>query len=696
MSFLSPWFLLGGLALGLPVVFHLIQRTTRDRTLFSTLRFLRPSPPRLTRRSRLNNLLLLLLRCIALLLLALGFARPFLPGLSHRMGSRTTQRLVILLDASASMRRGTLWEEALRSVKTLVGNAGEGDEVAVYTFDRELRPVISQSEWKSTAAAQRQTVALSRLNSLQPSWAATRLGACLQQAAEILSEQEREQENPSRRRLILVSDLQEGSHPDLLAGYEWPPGVELELAPVRAKSVNNAGLQWMDATAGASTAGPAGYQVRVNNAADARHDRFQVGWSSPGSQQIIGKAVDVLVPPGQSRSVTLPSPPTAGAEVVQLLGDDEPFDNRIYIATPQKKTTSILYLGTDRPSDARQPLFFLRSALLRDDPALLDLRARQPTAPLLPSDLSNLALMVVTDPLPGPSIGLLREQLERGVPLLFSPKAAEGGQTLAALAGAPDLVLEDVVPRDYALLGEMDFQHPLLAPFTDSKFQDFTRIHFWKFRRLNPSALPSARIVARFETGDPALLELSVKKGRIIVLTSGWSSADSQLALSTKFVPWIDGILDSRDSRSQEVHRWSVGDAVPIPPSSADRKIRLPDGTLIPLAAHTTQFEGNTLPGIYRLEGTESTSIWSVNLDPIESQTAPLPAEIWSRFGAPVGRASPAAPSRTSTTAAATETEGQQKLWRWFLLGTWAILIVESVIARWTRTHQAIPTPSPA
>jgi hypothetical protein len=96
------------------------------------------------------------------------------------------------------------------------------------------------------------------------------------------------------------------------------------------------------------------------------------------------------------------------------------------------------------------------------------------------------------------------------------------------------------------------------------------------------------------------------------------------------------------------------------------------------------------------LEGTESTSIWSVNLDPIESQTAPLPAEIWSRFGAPVGRASPATPSRTSTTAAATETEGQQKLWRWFLLGTWAILIVESVIARWTRTHQAIPTPSPA
>lgn len=694
MSFLTPWFLLGGLALGLPVVFHLIQRTTRERTLFSTLRFLRPSPPRLTKRNRLNNILLLLLRCLALILLALGFARPFLTGFSHRIGSQGTQRLLILLDASASMRRGVLWEEALQSVKTIVGNTSAGDEVAVYTFDRELQPVMTHSEWGTTTVGQRHTFALSRLNSLKPSWSATRLGLCLQQAAEILSEQERDREVPVRRRLILVSDQQEGSHADLLAGYEWPPGIELDLAPVRAKSGNNAGLQWIYSTADPSKSVTNGYQVRVNNATDAQRDRFQVGWSSLGSEQFIGQAVEVRVPPGQSRAVTLPPRPSSSAEAVQLLGDDEPFDNRIYLATAAKERTSVLYLGADRTNEARQPLFFLRSALTRDDPAQLDLRAHAPTDTLSPADLSDLSLIVVTDPLPDLTIALIQEQLERGVPLLFSPKTSEGGQTLAKLAGVQDLIFEDIIPKDYALLGEMDFQHPLLAPFSDPKFQDFTRIHFWKFRRLKPSTLPEARIVARFDTGDPALLELPFKKSRIIILTSGWSSVDSQLALSTKFVPWIDGLLDPENLHAEESHPWLVGDAVTLVPSSVDRQVRLPDGTMVSLAAHTNQFSRTSLPGIYRLEGTGASTTWSVNLDPVESQTAPLAADTWTRFGTPVGRATPASTTVTSTAAAATETEGQQKLWRWFLVGTWVILLLESIVARFTYSRQATLIPS--
>ena len=70
MSFLAPLFLLGGLAVGLPIVFHLIRRTTREQKVFSSLMFLLPTPPRLTKRSRLENWLLLLLRCLALGLLA--------------------------------------------------------------------------------------------------------------------------------------------------------------------------------------------------------------------------------------------------------------------------------------------------------------------------------------------------------------------------------------------------------------------------------------------------------------------------------------------------------------------------------------------------------------------------------------------------------------------------------------------------
>ncbi len=59
MSFLTPLFLLGGLAIAGPILFHLIRRNTRERFTFSSLMFLRPEPPRLTRKSRLEDILLL-------------------------------------------------------------------------------------------------------------------------------------------------------------------------------------------------------------------------------------------------------------------------------------------------------------------------------------------------------------------------------------------------------------------------------------------------------------------------------------------------------------------------------------------------------------------------------------------------------------------------------------------------------------
>src|SRR5436190_20436399 len=106
MTFLAPLFLLGALAVGLPVLFHLIRRTTRERTVFSSLMFLLPTPPRLTKRSRLEHWLLLLLRCLALALLALGFARPFFKQISPAdSGGAPAKRIAVLVDVSASMQR---------------------------------------------------------------------------------------------------------------------------------------------------------------------------------------------------------------------------------------------------------------------------------------------------------------------------------------------------------------------------------------------------------------------------------------------------------------------------------------------------------------------------------------------------------------------------------------------------------------
>src|SRR5881394_142262 len=109
MSFLAPLFLLGAAAVAAPIIFHLIRRTSREKTIFSSLMFLMPTPPRVTRRSRLENIFLLILRCAALCLLALGFARPFIQApVQAGSGNGLAKKFLILLDASASMRRANL------------------------------------------------------------------------------------------------------------------------------------------------------------------------------------------------------------------------------------------------------------------------------------------------------------------------------------------------------------------------------------------------------------------------------------------------------------------------------------------------------------------------------------------------------------------------------------------------------------
>src|ERR1044071_1463496 len=116
MSFLAPFFLAGALAVSLPVIFHLIRRTTRERTQFSSLMFLLPSPPRLTRRSRLEHILLLLLRCLVICLLAFGFARPFFKKPVQSEPSAGGRRTVIGGNPSASRRRVVLGADAKAKV----------------------------------------------------------------------------------------------------------------------------------------------------------------------------------------------------------------------------------------------------------------------------------------------------------------------------------------------------------------------------------------------------------------------------------------------------------------------------------------------------------------------------------------------------------------------------------------------------
>ena len=149
---------------------------------FSSLMFLSPTPPRLTRRSRLDHWLLLLLRAAALCLLAFAFARPFLrqaAGLTLGDDRAAADRR--LVDTSASMRRGDLWPQA-KALAAEVDRraAGPSDQLAVFAFDVASRPLLGFEESahaRPCATAGRRAGASS--SELTPTWGATNLGQAL-------------------------------------------------------------------------------------------------------------------------------------------------------------------------------------------------------------------------------------------------------------------------------------------------------------------------------------------------------------------------------------------------------------------------------------------------------------------------------------------------------------------------------------
>jgi len=697
MSFLTPLFLLGALAVTFPVIFHLIRRTTRERVSFSSLMFLEASPPRLTRRSRLEHILLLLLRCAVLCLLALGFARPFIKrSVNPPPATTPSRRIVLLVDMSASMRRENLWAEARSRVQSILSKTSPADQLALFVFDRHVHPLLTFEQWDSTPANNRAAVAAGKLAESSPSWLATDLGGALVTAAEALADTAGKP-SLSLRQIVLVSDLQEGCRLDGLQNYEWPKGVSILLEPLHPVYASNAGLQLVVSPEESRPNDGPTTRVRVNNASTSKREQFKIGWALPDGRTFAGRPVDLYVPAGQSRTSLVPAPPNGiSLERIILQGDEDDFDNTVFVVPPEQARLTVLYCGNESESDSRGALYFIKRAFQETRRQAVDVLVRPEKQPLLPAEIQQASLFIATAGISEERSRLVHEQVSAGKTLLLSLGNKETALTLARFLGMSQIATDEANPSRPAMLAEIDFKHPLFAPFADPRFSDFTKIHFWKYRRFDAATIPNARVLAKFDGGDPAVVEAPVGKGRVIILASGWGSEDSQLALSTKFVPLLYSMLEQSGTPPPLPAQLFVGDPLPLASlAGADHSaltIKNPDSLNLKLSASETNFTSTLTPGIYRLE--EPPKRFAVNLDASESRTVPLSVDELERRGVSISHRLPAIvqESQRPVRLQNAELESRQKLWRILLIAGLAMLLLETWLAG-RAARQAIPQP---
>ena len=739
MGMLAPLYFAGALAIALPIVFHLIRRTPTGRQAFSSLMFLSPSPPRLTRRSRLSNLLLLLLRAAALALLALAFARPFLSSAdATAAGQPRGRRVAVLVDTSASMRRGDLWQQATRQAEQTLADLKPEDEAALFFFDRQVRPGLSFAEWNDLAPGQRAPAFRARLAAAAPTWAPTRLGDALATVADQLAEEEgaKTAEGRSGRQLVLVSDLQQGGRVEALQGHQWPEGVLLQVRSVAPKQpASNAGLQFAeqstdgtDTVAAANDPGGPRLRVRVSNQPGSDREQFTLAWANDRGPLPGVQPVKVYVPAGRSHVARVPFPSPgqgqaaggqpAAADRLVLQGDAAEFDNTLYVVPPRQDVVRVLYVGDDAADDVKGLRYYLQGALAETPRRKIEFVARTPADPLADADLIDVRLAVVAAPLADAKAARLRKLAEGGTDVLWVLKDVAAAKGLAAATGVEGWEVAEAPGRDFALIARVDLSHPLFAPFADARFADFTKVHFWKHRRVKlpavsagtatpaaPATAPAAttaaaRVLAWFDDGDPFLLERPVGQGRVLVATSGWHPIDSQFALSTKFVPLLDGLIRRRDGTTLEAQHY-VYEPIALPArgaaAAAGRALLAPSGRRVELAAATaTAPEAANQPGIYKLVAGGRETPLAVNLPADESRTAPVAVEEMERYGAKLGTAQTAAELvERQRQLRQAELESRQKLWRWVILGVLGLLVVETLVAgRLARRPQIEPVPA--
>ncbi len=714
MSFLSPWFLAGFALIAGPIIAHLIRRVTRDRQQFSAMRFLAESPPRLSKRSRIQHPLLLLLRCLIVAVLAAGFARPFLrTDIPFVPTGGTPQSVVAVLDDSASMQRAGLWPAARQKINDLAVSLKEGDQfVLIAASGAEL---ISRERWLQTPFSERTGLVKSVLAARTPGWGPARLDAAVEAAVTQWEQMAEATDSRARKKLVVVSDFTAGARIAGLAGLPWPKNCEVTLEQLKPDHLGDAGLQWLgwspdvsSVTAPNAPPPKAVARVRVVQAATEAATALRLQLYDAQTNRAVGPPQDLTVPAGDAQVALVPIPANApdGPLRLELTGDAEPFDNTLWIVRPAPREIPLAYYGAHGSDDLKHARFYLERATAGwKDPVVKLHAVSDAPAPAAVSSTPAPAqpaneFAVIAEPLAADRVATLRAHLASGgfALVLLNDPAMIG--TAAALAGetgwsplAPRLAEAGAQP--HALLGKIDFQHPLFALFADPHYSNFAGIHFWAPQSLVLPAASKAAVVARFDDNSPAVLEIPVGQGRLVVWGGDWSTAAGQWVTSTKFIPWLQSLFERAVGGAVRPFVAEVGDTGRLITGAAQWRPALEAGAT-PVNTPPAQ------PGIYELTEAGATRLVAVEVPAAASNVAPLPLDDFEKLGVPLhGSPVGAADATTATksppgTQTSSVLEGRQRLWRWLLVGVVALLAMESLFSYVLARRGSATVPAPA
>jgi hypothetical protein len=623
VGFLSPLFLLGLAAIAVPILLHLFRHQAGPVVPFTAVRFLQHAPLHRARRRRLQDVLLLILRVTALALLAVAFARPYIVRSDSESAAPIT---VIAVDRSYSLSAPGQIDQARRTARRVVDELPRGERVAIVAFD-ERAEVLQPPTWNREDAAR-------ALDSIVVGFGTTRYAAAFGVATEILQAR--------RGRVVIVSDLQSSGWDD--AGMLPVPAqmtVEARAVPSPAENLMVSEIRRSEdgVLVRVHNSGPSGRMARVTLTAN---------------DEAIGSRTLAVPALGSSQFTSrdrLPDAGTLAARVADEVG--YVADNVRYTVADPSPLRRVLVVGGAGGELAEA--FYVRRAIESTageaDAFTLETITADRLSTRLGGSSSYAAIVLLgSRGFDGQAGQALEREIMGGCGLLLVTGPAVDWPWLVAQA-PPALGLRAAAARTSSsalTFAPVDVRHPVFRRFGI----DGSALGAVSFTRAQRLPLPNgSRLLAQFEDGTPALLELMRGRGRVLVFASDLANRWNDFALHAAFVPFVDAIVryvadDSRVRRDLVV-------------STAGRPELARPGVVIDPSGRTR----------------ESVAL---NVDVRESDRTVLTPEA---FVAAVPRG-PQDPTDARRASHLRVLESDQSLWRYGLLLMLIGLIAEGVIGR--------------
>lgn len=383
-------FYAGAVCAAIPILIHLLNRRRFRRIRWAATQFLLEANRQNRRRLRIEELILLSLRCLAMLLVGMMLARIFVrpQTLAALLGSRGGTDYIVLIDDSFSMalrdtagetgeETATVFERGLTAVERLVGWLREESPesgLTILTTSRPDQPVIAESSLSRLDPAAFRQLWRNRTPSyrradLPQAFAAVRKMLDARRATETF--------------VYLVSDFQRTDWPTQeptgtseensvpmapLAGYDQTGrSLKVVLVDAGSESTDNLAVTSVEIRQAQAVAG-------IGTRLVARVANFGATESPAGTMQVyLGQAGQPTVPvpaipPGQEIEVpievTFPQPGSA-ALTVEWRPDALPVDNSRFCAVPVDRAIRVLIVNGEPSPDPYEDEAFLLSVALR-------------------------------------------------------------------------------------------------------------------------------------------------------------------------------------------------------------------------------------------------------------------------------------------------------------------------------------------